>query len=101
MVLEDELVVPATDLEEKPEQAFEAQAAAELYNSDIQVDEQLHAARAQAATVHIVESRPDEIVYEVELGAEELDELDEGLHAPPAPTTIPDVSGYGVGRYPT
>ena len=35
---------PTTALEGEPEPAFEAQAAAALYNSDIQVDEQLCAA---------------------------------------------------------
>ena len=30
-----------------------------------------------------------------------MDEPDEGLHAPPAPLPIPDVAGYGAGRYPT
>ena len=61
---------PATALEKDPEPSFEAQTAAELGNPDIQVDEQLCAARAQAATVPIVEARLDEIVYVVELDAE-------------------------------
>ena len=43
-------------------------------------------------------AQPDEIMYEVELGA---DEPDEGLHAPPTPLPIPDVAGCGAGRYPT
>ena len=42
--------------------------------------------------------QPDEIMYEVELGA---DEPDKGLDAPPTPTPIPDIAGCGVGRYPT
>ena len=98
-------------------------------NADIQVDEQLRAAQVQAAAVPIVKARPDDIVYEVELGAEELDlphnfiispavpvdavnegsivveyvadEPDKYIHAPPAPPPIPDVAGYGAGRYPT
>ena len=129
VVLEDELVGPTTALDEEPEPDFEAQAAAALDNTDIQVDKQLRAARSQAATVPIVEARPDEILYEVEIGAEELDlphdfitspavpvyavnevpivvedlvdEPDEGLHAPPAPPPIPDVAGYRARRYPT
>ena len=44
MILEDELVGPTTALEEESEPAFEAKSAAELDNSDIQVDEQLRAA---------------------------------------------------------
>ena len=98
VVLEEELMGPATDLEEEPEPAFEAQAEVALDNDDIQVDEQLRADRVQAATVSIVVARPDEIVYEVELGA---DEPDKGLHAPPAPPPIPNVAGCGVERYPT
>ena len=43
-------------------------------------------------------AQPDEIMYKVELGA---DEPDEGLHTPPTPQPIPDVAGCGTGRYPT
>ena len=46
----------------------------------------------------IMVERPYDIVYKVELGA---DEPDKGLHAPPAPSPIPDVAGYREGRYPT
>ena len=98
VVLEDELVGPTTALEEEPEPDFEAQYAAALDNADIQVDEQLCASRTQVATVPIVVARPDEIMYEVELGA---DEPDEGLHAPPTPPPIPNISGCGSVRYPT
>ena len=82
VVPKDEIVGPATALEEDPEPAFEEKDAASLDNSGIQVDEQLCADRAQAATVPIVVAWPDEIMYEVELGT---DEPDEGLHAPPTP----------------
>ena len=58
VVLEVELVGTATDLYEETEPSFEAQAAEELDNTDIQVDEQLCAARAQAANVPIVKHRP-------------------------------------------
>ena len=71
---------------------------AALDNADIQVDEQLRAARTQVATVPITVAQPDEIMYEVELGA---DEPDEGLRAPPTPPPIPHISGCGAGRYPT
>ena len=54
MVLEDEIVVPTTALEEEPEPAFEEKSAAALDNSDIQVDEKLCAARTQVATVPIM-----------------------------------------------
>ena len=91
---------PATALDKDPGPAFESQSVAVLYNADIQVDEKLRDARAQAATVPIVEAQSDEIVYEVELGAEELDEPDEGIHAPPTPLSIPNVAGYGAERYP-
>ena len=87
-----------TALEEDPEPAFEAQASAALENSEIQVDKQLRAARAQVAIVPILVARPDEILYEVELGA---DEPDEGLHAPTTPPLIPNVTVRGAGRYPT
>ena len=90
VILEDELVGPTTALEEEPEPAFEAQAAAALDNADIQVDEQLCATRSQAATVPIVVAWPDEIVYGVELGAYEPDE---GIHAPLNPPPITDVAG--------
>ena len=43
-------------------------------------------------------AQPDEIMYEVELGA---DEPDEGLHASTTPLPIPDVAGCVAGRYPT
>ena len=43
-------------------------------------------------------AQPDEIMYKVELVA---DEPDEGLHAPPTPPPIPDVAVCGAGRYPT
>ena len=43
-------------------------------------------------------AQPDEIMYKVELGA---DEPDEGLNAPPTPPPIPDIAGCGAGRYPT
>ena len=92
---------PATALDKDPGPAFESQSVAVLYNADIQVDEKLRDARAQAATVPIVEAQSDEIVYEVELGAEELDEPDEGIHAPPAPPPITNVAGYRAVRYPT
>ena len=98
MILEDELVSPTTALEEEPEPAFEEQAASALENADIQVDEQLRAARTQVATVTIVVAHPDEIMDKLKLGA---DEPDEGLHAPPTPPPIPDVYGCGAGRYPT
>ena len=39
VVLEDELVDPATALEEEPEPVFEAQAVSALENADIQLDE--------------------------------------------------------------
>ena len=98
MILKDELVGPTTALEEEPEPAFEAKAVVELDNADIQVDGQLRAARTQVATVPIMVAQPDEIMYEVELGA---DEPDKGLDAPPTPLPIPDISGCGSGRYPT
>ena len=43
-------------------------------------------------------AQPDEIVYEVNIGA---DEPDEGLDAPPTPPPIPNIAGCGAGRYPT
>ena len=51
VILEDELVGHTTALEEEPEPAFEAKAAAALDNADIQVDEQLRAAQTQVTTV--------------------------------------------------
>ena len=54
MKLEDELVGPTTALEEEHEPAFEEKSAAALDNTDIQVDEQLHAARSQVTNVPIV-----------------------------------------------
>ena len=95
VVLEDEVMGPTTALEEDPEPAFEAQDAAVLDNSDIQVDKQLRADREQVAIVPILVARPDEIMYEVELCA---DEPDKGLHAPPTPPPIADVNGRGAGR---
>ena len=98
MILEDELVDPNTALEEEPEPAFETKATAASDNADIQVEEQLCASRTQVATVPIMVAHPNEIMYKVELGA---DEPDEGLNAPPNPPPIPDVAGCGAGRYPT
>ena len=43
-------------------------------------------------------ARPDEIMYEVKIGA---DEPDEGLHYLPTPPTIANVNGHGPGRYST
>ena len=43
-------------------------------------------------------AHPYEIVYEVELGA---DEPDERLDAPPIPPPIPHITGRVAGRYPT
>ena len=86
---------PTTALEEEPEPAFEAKAAAALDNADIQVEEQLRAARTQVATVPIMVAQTNEIMYEVELGA---DGPDEGINAPPKPPPIPDVDGCGAGR---
>ena len=98
MILEDELVGPTTALEEETEPAFEAKAVAALENADIQVDKQLCAARTQVATVRIMVAQPDEIMYGIDLGA---DETDKGLHTPPTPPPIPDIAGYGAGWYPT
>ena len=98
VILKDELVGHTIALDEETEPAFEAKAAAALDNSDIQVDEQLRASQTQVATVPIVVSQPDEIMYEVELGT---DEPDKGLHAPPTPPPIPDVAGCRARRYPT
>ena len=84
--------------EEEYEPAFEAKDAAALDNADIQVDEQLRSAQTQVATVPIMVAHPHEIMYEVELGA---DEPDEGLDAPPIPPPIPDITGSVSGRYPT
>ena len=86
MIPEDELVGHTTALEEEPERAFEARSAAALDNADIQVEEQLRAAQTQVATVPIMVAQTDEIMYEVELGA---DEQYEGLHAPTHPSTHP------------
>ena len=98
VVPEDELVGPSTALEEEPEPAFETQSASALDNADIQVDKRLRAARTQVATVHIVVAWPNEIMYEVELGA---DEPDEGLPDPPTCPPIPNVAGHRAVRYPT
>ena len=73
VILEDELVGTTTALEEEPEPAFEAKAAAALDNADIQVEEQLRAAQTQVATVPIMVAQPYEIMYEVELRADEPD----------------------------
>ena len=67
-------------------------------NTDIQVDEQLRAARTQVDTVPIMVAQPHEIMYKVELGA---DETDKGLDAPPIPPPIPNITGRVAGRYPT
>ena len=98
MILEDKLVGPTTALEEEYEPAFEAKATVALYNSGIQVDRQLRAARTQVATVPIMVAQPHEIMYKLELGA---DEPDEGLDAPPIPPPITDITGCVAGRYPT
>ena len=90
--------VPTTALEEETGPSFEAKAVAALDNSDIQVDEQLFSARTQVATVPIMVAQLNEIMYKVELGA---DEPDEGLDAPPTPLSIPDIAGHGTGRHPT
>ena len=66
VILEDELKVPTTVLEEEPELAFEAQATSALENSDIQVDKQLRTARAQVATVPIVVAQPFKIPYVID-----------------------------------
>ena len=98
VILEDELVRPTTAIEEEYEPAFEAKAAVALDNADIQVDKQLCAARTQVDIVPIMVAHPHEIMYEVELGA---DEPEEGLDAPPIPTPIPDITGRVAGRYST
>ena len=98
MILEDELVGPTKDIEEEPEPAFESKAVAALDNADVQVDEKLRAARTEVDTVPIMVAQPDEIMYEVELGAYEPDE---GLAAPPIPPPIPNITAFGAGRYPT
>ena len=98
MILEDGLVGPTTDLEEEYEPAFEKKTAVALDNADIKVDEQLCAARTQVDTVPFMVAQPHEIMYEVELGA---DEPDKGLDAPPIPPTITDITGRVAGRYPT
>ena len=98
MILEDELVGPTMALEEEYEPAFEAKSVVALDNADIQVDEQLRAARTQVDTVPIMVAQPYEIMYEVELG---VDEPDKGLGAPPIPSPIPDITGRIAGRYPT
>ena len=90
MILEDELVGPTTALEEEYEPAFETKAAVALDNIEIQVDEQLRAARTQVDTVPIMVAQPHEIMYKVELGAVEPDE---GIDAPPIPPPIPNITG--------
>ena len=97
VILEDELVGRTTALEEEPEPTLETKYVAALENSDIQVDKQLRAARTQVDTVPIMVVQPDEIMYEVEIGA---DEPDEGIDAPPTPPPIPEIAGCGAGRYP-
>ena len=62
------------------------------------MDEQLCLARTQVATVPIMVAQPDEIMYKVELGA---DDPDEGLDAPPIPSPIPYITGFVAGRCPT
>ena len=62
------------------------------------MDEQLRAARTQVSTVLIIVAQPNEIMYKVELGA---DEPDEGIDAPPIPPPIPNITGCVAGRYPT
>ena len=69
-----------------------------LENADIQVDEQLRAARKKVVTVPIMVAQPHEIMYKVELGA---DEPDKGLDAPPIPPLIPNITGRVSRRYPT
>ena len=98
VILEDELVGPTTALEEESEPAFESKSAVELDNTDIQVDKKLRADQTQVDTVPIMVARPHEIMYEVELGA---DEPDEGLDAPPITPSIPNITGCVTGRYPT
>ena len=98
MILEYELVGPTTALEEEHEPAFETKAVVALDNADIQVYKKLHAARTQVDTVPIMVAQPHEIMYEVELGA---DEPYEGLDAPPIPPPIPDITGREAGRYST
>ena len=98
MILEDNLVGPTTSPEEEPEPSFEAKSAAALDNAGIQVDKQLCAAQTQVATVHNMVAQTDDIMYKVELGA---DEPDKGLVAPPTPLPIPEIAGCGAGSYPT
>ena len=98
MILEDELVGPNTALEEEYEPAFEAKSVVALDNAEIQVDEKLCADRTQVDTVPIMVAQTNEIMYKVELGA---DEPDKGLDAPPISPPIPDITGRVAGRYPT
>ena len=98
MILEEELVGPTSALQEEYEPDFETKAAVALDNADIQVDEQLRTARTQVDTIPIMVAQPHEIMYELELGA---DEPDKGLDAPPIPPPIPDITGRVAGRYPT
>ena len=95
MILEDELVGPTTALEEEYEPPFEEKAAVALDNADIQVDEQLCAAQTQVDTVPIMVAQPHEIMYKLELGA---DEPDEGIDAPPIPPPITGITGRVAGR---
>ena len=87
MILKDKLVGHTKALEEEYEPAFEAKAALALDNAAIQVDKQDRAVQTQVDTVPIMVAHPHEIMYEVELGA---DELDEGLDAPPISPLIPN-----------
>ena len=66
-----------------------------LENDDIQLDEQLRAARTQVDTVPFMVAQPHEIMYEIEIGA---DEPDKGLDAPPIPPPIPNINGRVAGR---
>ena len=95
MILKDELVGPTTSLEEEYEPAFETKAAVALDNADIQVDEQLCADWTQVDTVPFMVAQPHEIMYEVDLVA---DEPDKELGAPPIPPLVPDINGRVAGR---
>ena len=89
---------PTTAVEEEPEPYFEEKSGSALDNTYIQVDKLLRAAQTQVATVPIMVAQPHEVMYKLELGA---DEPDEGLDVPPIPPPIPDITGCVVGRYPT
>ena len=98
VILKDELVGPTTALEEKYEPAFKTKAAVPLENADIQVYEKLRAAQTQVATVPIMVAQLNKIMYEVELGADEPDEV---LDAPTILPPITDITGRVARRYPT